>query len=114
MRFDVTREFDQPGHLRRIEHRHRSTCCRYSAFFCPRHGPRRHHSFVGDRLLFDGAVGTQSTFPWGSPDDMRSKVRELRELFGGTLLLAPTHVLEPEVPLDNIFAFFEAADEPFE
>ena len=68
----------------------------------------------GDRLLFDGAVGTQSTFPWGTPDDMRTKVKELREIFGGTLLLAPTHVLEPEVPIDNIFAFFEAASEPFE
>ena len=67
----------------------------------------------GDRLLFDGAVGTQSTFPWGTPDEMRSKVRELRELFGGSLLLAPTHVLEPEVPIDNIFAFFEATSEPF-
>ena len=67
----------------------------------------------GDRLLFDAAVGTQSTFPWGTPDAMRAKVRELRELFGGALLLAPTHVLEPEVPLDNILAFFEAASEPF-
>ena len=67
----------------------------------------------GDRLLFDGAVGTQSTFPWGTPDEMRAKVQELREIFGGTLLLAPTHVLEPEVPVDNILAFFEAADEPF-
>jgi len=67
----------------------------------------------GDRLLFDGAVGTQSTFPWGTPDEMRAKVRELRDLFGGTLLLAPTHVLEPEVPIDNILAFFEAASEPF-
>ena len=68
----------------------------------------------GDRLLFDAAVGTQSTFPWGTPDEMRAKVRELRDLFGGTLLLAPTHVLEPEVPIDNILAFFEAASLPFD
>jgi len=68
----------------------------------------------GDRLLFDGAVGTQSTFPWGTPDEMRAKVHELRRIFGGTLLLAPTHVLEPEVPIDNILAFFEAASDPFD
>lgn len=67
----------------------------------------------GDRLLFDGAVGTQSTFPWGTPEQMRAKVRELRGIFGGTLLLAPTHILEPEVPIDNILAFFEAASESF-
>ena len=67
----------------------------------------------GDRLLFDGSIGTQSVMPWGSPDDVREMVRRRRELFGGSLTLAPTHVLEPEVPLENVFAFFEACDEPW-
>jgi uroporphyrinogen-III decarboxylase len=30
---------------------------------------------------------------------------------GGGLILAPAHVLGPETPLENIIAFFEAADE---
>ena len=29
---------------------------------------------------------------------------------GGGLLLAPTHVLEPDVPWENVVAFFEAID----
>jgi uroporphyrinogen decarboxylase len=66
----------------------------------------------GDRLLFDGAIGTQSTMPWGTPDDVRRTVREMRELFGGTLCLSPTHVLQPEVPPGNVVAFFEACDAP--
>ena len=66
-----------------------------------------------DRLLFDGAIGTQSVMPWGSADDVRAMVRSRRELFGGSLILSPTHVLEPEVPIENVFAFFEAADEPW-
>jgi uroporphyrinogen decarboxylase len=27
---------------------------------------------------------------------------------GGGLVLAPTHILEPDVPWENILAFFEA------
>ena len=64
----------------------------------------------GDRLLFDGTMGTQSVFPWGTPDDMRGTVRRRREVFGDALMLSPTHVLEPEVPPENVFAFFEACD----
>lgn len=67
----------------------------------------------GDRLLFDGAIGTQSTFPWGTPEEMRRTVRRRREVFGGRLMLSPTHVLEPEVPPENVVAFYEACDRPF-
>ncbi|MFW6118786.1 MAG: uroporphyrinogen decarboxylase family protein [Planctomycetota bacterium] len=67
----------------------------------------------GDRLLFDGTIGTQSTFPWGDPEEMRRTVRRRREVFGSRLMLSPTHVLEPEVPPENVVAFYEAAGEPF-
>ena len=68
----------------------------------------------GKRLAFDGCVGTQTTFPFGTPDDMRRVIRELGEGLdarNGGLMLSPTHVLEPEVPAENIVAFFEACDE---
>ncbi len=67
----------------------------------------------GDRLLFDGAIGTQSTFPWGDPEEMRRTVARRREVFGGRLTLSPTHVLEPEVPPENVVAFYGACNEPF-
>ena len=44
---------------------------------------------------------------------MQRVVRELvSDLDGkqGGLMLSPTHVLEPEVPLENIVAFFETCD----
>lgn len=68
----------------------------------------------GKRLAFDGCVGTQTTFPFGSPDDMRRRVRELADCLDagkGGLMLSPTHVLEPEVPPENVKAFFEGCDE---
>ena len=67
----------------------------------------------GDRLAFWGTIGTQTTMPWGTPDDVRACVKERIETVGydGGLLLAPTHVLEPEVPWDNITAFFDAVEQ---
>jgi uroporphyrinogen decarboxylase len=68
----------------------------------------------GRSLVFDGTIGTQSTMPFGTVDEVRRVVRRNREKLGydGALVLAPTHVLEPEVPLENIEAFREEAARP--
>jgi len=70
---------------------------------------RRH----GDRLTFDGCIGTQSTMPWGTPAEVRARVRDVIDRYGqdGGLIVAPTHVLEPEVPLENIDALVDACRE---
>ena len=66
----------------------------------------------GDRLAFWGTMGTQSTMPWGSVEEVRRVVKERIETVGPEgLLLAPTHVLEPEVPWENIEAFADAVEE---
>ncbi|MFW6132762.1 MAG: uroporphyrinogen decarboxylase family protein [Planctomycetota bacterium] len=64
------------------------------------------HARYGDRLTFDGCIGTQTTMPFGSPDDVRARVREVIDKYGtdGGLVVSPTHVLEPEVPIANIEA----------
>jgi uroporphyrinogen decarboxylase len=66
----------------------------------------------GLRLSFWGCIGTQTTFPFGSPAEVRAAVHRLIETVGrgGGLLLAPTHVLEPEVPWENVLAFFDAIE----
>jgi uroporphyrinogen decarboxylase len=71
------------------------------------------HRRFGRRLTFDGCIGTQSTMPFGTPSDVRARVKEAIEKYGrdGGLMIAPTHVLEPEVPLANIDALFEACRE---
>jgi uroporphyrinogen decarboxylase len=68
----------------------------------------------GDQLSFWGTVSVQRTMPKGTPEDVRREVRaRLREVgYNGGLILAPAHVLGPEVPWENIVAFFEAADTP--
>jgi uroporphyrinogen decarboxylase len=65
----------------------------------------------GSRLVLDGTIGTQTTMPFGSADEVRRIVRERVATLGadGGLVLSPTHVLEPEVPVANVAAFFEEA-----
>ncbi len=67
----------------------------------------------GERLSFWGTLGTQSVLPFGSADDVRRDIRQKidRVGCGGGLLLAPTHMVEPEVPWENIVAFVETVKE---
>lgn len=67
----------------------------------------------GDRLAFWGCIGTQTTMPFGTPDDVRAAVKWTIQNVGydGGLLIAPTHVLEPDVPWENIMALHEAVQE---
>ncbi len=64
----------------------------------------------GDRLSFWGTIGTQTTMPFGTPKDVESAVKHMVETVGkgGGLVIAPTHMLEPEVPWQNIEAFVSA------
>ncbi|MEX1117810.1 MAG: uroporphyrinogen decarboxylase family protein [Terrimicrobiaceae bacterium] len=63
-----------------------------------------------DKLILCGMIGTQTTMPFGSPDDVREAVARVRRLqtSGARVIVAPTHVLEPDVPMENIRAFVEA------
>ncbi len=67
----------------------------------------------GDRISFNGAIGTQTTMPFGTPEEVKTVVRHNLELAGprGGLLCCPTHMLEPEVPWANIEAYVEAVRE---
>jgi uroporphyrinogen decarboxylase len=67
----------------------------------------------GDRLAFWGTMGVQSTLPFGTPEDVRAEVKLRMQTIGsgGGLLLGPSHMIEPEVPWENIIAFFNAVEE---
>ena len=66
----------------------------------------------GRDLAFWGGLGTQTTLPFGSPAEVRQTVRDLITTVGdgGGFLIAPTHVVEPEVPWENILAFVETVE----
>ncbi len=64
----------------------------------------------GDRLSFRGTIGTQSTMPFGTPEEVEMVCKKMIEEVGksGGFILAPTHMLEPEVPWENIEAMIGA------
>jgi uroporphyrinogen decarboxylase len=68
------------------------------------------HDKYGDRLSFWGTIGTQTTMPFGSADEVRQEVLKNLDIAGskGGLLCSPTHLLEPEVPWENIEAYANA------
>jgi uroporphyrinogen decarboxylase len=48
--------------------------------------------------------------PYGTKEEIVKKVKEVQGQLGkkGGLLIAPSHILEPEVPWDNVLAFVDA------
>ncbi len=74
--------------------------------------PDRIKRDFGDMGAFCGGVDTQDLLVNGSPEDIKSKVRELRSLFPTGLVLSPSHeAIMPDVKPENIEALFEAAKE---
>ena len=68
----------------------------------------------GKQIVLDGTIGTQTTMPFGTVDDVKQLVASRKKELGydGALILSPTHVLEPEVPPENTVAFLEACNDP--
>jgi len=68
------------------------------------------HEKYGNKISFHGTIGTQSTMPFGTADDVRREVFKNLDTAGdkGGLYVCPTHVLEPEVPVENLIAYIQA------
>lgn len=63
----------------------------------------------GDQLAFWGTMDVQHTFPYGTPEDVAAEARNRMEVVGenGGLILAPSHGIQPDVPLRNLRAYYE-------
>ncbi|MFY9176054.1 MAG: uroporphyrinogen decarboxylase family protein [Caldicoprobacterales bacterium] len=75
--------------------------------------PVKIKELYGDKLSFRGTIGTQTTMPFGSAEEVKRVCREMIDKIGkgGGFILAPTHVLEPEVPWENIEAMLSVVNE---
>ncbi|MBN1777723.1 MAG: hypothetical protein JW811_06330 [Clostridiales bacterium] len=64
----------------------------------------------GKDLVFFGGIDVQHVLPRGSVQDVEDEVKRriAQAGEGGGLVLAPAHNIQPDTPLENIFALFEA------
>jgi uroporphyrinogen decarboxylase len=66
----------------------------------------------GARLAFMGGVDTQGVLPNGTVSEVRAATQRLLEGMtsgGGGYILAASHTIPPETPLENIFAMYAEA-----
>lgn len=62
------------------------------------------------KVSFCGGVDTQDLLVNGTPEEVRSKVKELRTIFPTGLIISPSHeAIMPDVPPANIKALFDEA-----
>lgn len=64
----------------------------------------------GDRVCLHGGICTQYLLPKASPVEVKAEVRRRMEILGkgGGYILAPCHVLQSDVPTENILAMSDA------
>ncbi|HPC15652.1 MAG TPA: uroporphyrinogen decarboxylase family protein [Candidatus Hydrogenedentes bacterium] len=65
----------------------------------------------GAHLTFNGGIDTQDLLPFAPVKTVREATRRLIDIVGkdGGLILAPSHVFQDDVPLENIIAVYETA-----
>ncbi|MFQ5835214.1 MAG: uroporphyrinogen decarboxylase family protein, partial [bacterium] len=67
----------------------------------------------GHDICFHGSIDVQKELPFRSPDEIRKIVRSRIKILGksGGFILAPSHNLQPDIPIDNIVAMYETKRE---
>lgn len=65
----------------------------------------------GDRICLHGGICTQHLLPEGTPEEVGAEVRRRIRILGngGGYILSPCHVLQTDVPTENVLAMVEAA-----
>jgi len=64
----------------------------------------------GKDICFHGSMDVQKTLPFGTPDEIRKTIELYIKTLGegGGFILAPSHNLQMDIPIDNIIAMYEA------
>ncbi len=71
--------------------------------------PAKIKNAYGDKLCFWGTIDEQHTLPFGTQDDVSNEVKTRLKTVGydGGLILAPTHAIQLDTPLENFWAMVD-------
>jgi len=70
--------------------------------------PENLSNLFGGKICFHGGIDIQSVMVYGSPQDIINEVERYKKAFAetGGYICAPSHKLQPDIPVDNIFAIY--------
>ncbi|MEN8122965.1 MAG: uroporphyrinogen decarboxylase family protein [Bacteroidota bacterium] len=70
------------------------------------------HDKFGDRLSFWGTLGTQELLPFGTKEEVFKTTlsRLVKSGEKGGLVIGPTHIVEPEVPWENLTSIIKGVE----
>lgn len=65
----------------------------------------------GDKICFHGGIDIQHTLPFGTANEVEQEVKERIRVLGknGGYILASTHNIQTDTPIENILRMYEAA-----
>jgi len=77
----------------------------------PGNEPEQLKREYGQDIAFYGAINSQHTLPFGTPEDVRVEVRERMRVLGrgGGYICGPDHSVLPDVPIENVLAMLDEA-----
>ncbi len=63
----------------------------------------------GVNMVFHGGIDTQNILPFGTPDEVRAHVRETVSALSpnGGYIFAPSQILGPDIPVENIVVMYD-------
>lgn len=63
-----------------------------------------------NRICFHGGIDIQNLLPHGTPEDVKREVIKYANILGknGGYICCPAHLFQPDIPTENIFAFYNA------
>ncbi len=68
--------------------------------------------FGAQITFWGGGIETQSTLPFGTPEEVRQQVRQRLQIFGqgGGYVFNPIHNVQASVPVENLLAMYETVN----
>ena len=74
--------------------------------------PERLADEFGGKIVFHGGIDTQQILPNGSPEEVILHAKEIPQVLGkhGGYIFAPSQVLAPDIPIENILAMYGKND----
>ncbi len=66
----------------------------------------------GGKIVLWGGLDVQHILPYGTPEEVDAEVKRIIEIYapGGGYVFSPAHVIQPDVPLENIFTMWNAVE----